>query len=246
MPEMKRVKTYIRGLDELMGGGIPSGRAVLVTGNAGCGKTIFGLQFICEGAKRGERGLYIAFEEQKRDLVLQASQFGWDLEEMERDGLVHIMNFNMSTIPVVKVISEIDKELKLNVYERLVFDSLTILSIFAGIVAGVELLRSVGISPERAHLPAGETVMRGTIMGLIRRIKENKVTAIITSELPEKSPYLSRDTISEFICDGVIRMEDKPVGKSRKRFLEVVKMRHTNHDRNLHGMEIGKNGIVVR
>lgn len=246
MPEIKRLKTYITGLDRLLDGGIPSGNSVLVTGSAGCGKTIFGLQFICEGAKKGERGLYISFEEHKKDLILQASQFGWDLKEMEGNGTVHIMNFNMANVPVLKVISEIDKELKLNAYDRLVFDSLTILNVFAGVVAGVELLKSVGISPERAPLPSGETVTRGTVMGLIRRIKENKVTSLLTSELPEASPYLSRDTISEFVCDGVIKITYKLAGGKRRRFLEIVKMRQTNHDMNTHRLMIGKKGITVR
>jgi len=60
---MKRVSTGIVGLDEMLGGGFPQERVILVRGGPGSGKTIFSLQFIVEGVKRGERGIYVTLEE---------------------------------------------------------------------------------------------------------------------------------------------------------------------------------------
>ena len=80
--EIKRLKTGVEGLDELIGGGIPEGSIVLVSGTPGTGKTILGMQFLCEGAKRGEMGILVSFEQEREDLVRQASMFGWDLDAM--------------------------------------------------------------------------------------------------------------------------------------------------------------------
>ncbi|HLC65734.1 MAG TPA: ATPase domain-containing protein [Candidatus Nanoarchaeia archaeon] len=76
---MKRIKTGIKGFDELVQGGFPEGSSTLITGSPGTGKSIFGLQYIYNGAiKYKERGLYLTFEQRKTDMMNQAVQFGWD------------------------------------------------------------------------------------------------------------------------------------------------------------------------
>ena len=82
---MNRTKTGISGFDELIGGGLVEGSTVLVSGRAGTGKTIFGLQFLYNGASKfNEPGVYVTLETRPRDLRLEAKQFGWNLEELEK------------------------------------------------------------------------------------------------------------------------------------------------------------------
>ena len=243
---VERISTCISGLDAIIGGGMPKGSAVLVTGPAGCGKTLIAMQFITEGAKKGEKGLYISFEENRNDLVSQAAQFGWDVETLEREGKMKVMNFNMSNMHVLQVITEIEKAIQNDGYKRLSLDSITVLGMYASIVAGAEMLQAVGMKRDSGGLPSGETVWRGAIMGIIGKIKHMNITSLIVSELPESTHYLSRDTISEFACDGIIRLAHSVINKRRKKFIEVIKMRQTAHDNGVHEVIIGKTGVSVK
>ncbi|HYQ97143.1 MAG TPA: ATPase domain-containing protein, partial [Candidatus Nitrosocosmicus sp.] len=81
MTKTERATTGIPGLDQLLEGGFPKGRSVLVTGEPGTGKTIFALQFLVEGLRRGEKGIYVAADEGPTDIIEQAASLGWDLEK---------------------------------------------------------------------------------------------------------------------------------------------------------------------
>ena len=81
MIKTERVPTGIIGLDNLIEGGLPKGRSILVTGEPGTGKTILALQFLFDGLKRGEKGIYVTADESPMDVLEQAASLGWDLEE---------------------------------------------------------------------------------------------------------------------------------------------------------------------
>jgi len=80
MIQTERVPTGIVGLDHLIEGGLPKGRSILVTGEPGTGKTIFALQFLVDGLKKGEKGIYVTADESPMDVLEQAASLGWDLE----------------------------------------------------------------------------------------------------------------------------------------------------------------------
>src|SRR2546427_4580507 len=87
MPESDRVKTGIRGLDEILLGGIPGGNIILLAGPAGTGKTTLGVEFVYRGARQfNEPGVIVLFEVAPDKLIRDAALFGWDLRELERDG----------------------------------------------------------------------------------------------------------------------------------------------------------------
>ncbi len=92
MLQTERVPTGIVGLDPLIEGGLPRGRSVLVTGEPGTGKTIFALQFLVEGLKRGERGIYVTADESPMDVLEQAASLGWDLEPCVEGKELAILN----------------------------------------------------------------------------------------------------------------------------------------------------------
>ena len=83
---MDRVKTGIPGFDELIEGGIPKGFNVLLVGQPGAGKTIFGLQYLVNGAMQGENGLYISLDSPNEMVKSQGRRFGWDIDKLEREG----------------------------------------------------------------------------------------------------------------------------------------------------------------
>ena len=80
-----KVLTGIQGFDEITDGGLPRGRTTLVIGGPGCGKTVFALQSLVNGAHRKkEAGIFVAFEESARQVVANAATFGWDLPKLEK------------------------------------------------------------------------------------------------------------------------------------------------------------------
>jgi circadian clock protein KaiC len=85
---VRKMLTGIQGFDEISGGGLPRGRTTLVSGGAGCGKTVFALQTLVNGARREqEAGLFVAFEESTREIIANAATFGWDLAALEKEKL---------------------------------------------------------------------------------------------------------------------------------------------------------------
>src|SRR5688572_4879810 len=79
---LAKVATGIEGFDEITGGGLPQGRPTLVCGGPGCGKTLFGLEFLIQGALQGEPGVFVTFEETDADLVLNVRSLGHDLPDL--------------------------------------------------------------------------------------------------------------------------------------------------------------------
>jgi len=93
-PLLPKAPTGVRGLDEITGGGLPRGRCTLVTGGTGCGKTLLGLQFLVAGAREcGEPGVLITFEESAEEVAANVASLGFDLDGLQRDGLLAVYAF---------------------------------------------------------------------------------------------------------------------------------------------------------
>jgi len=85
---MDRIVTGITGLDDLIGGGIPEGSTILLTGSCGTGKSILSLQYIYNGAMSGEPGLYVTFEETKEKIIEHSKKFNMDIRPLEDKGMM--------------------------------------------------------------------------------------------------------------------------------------------------------------
>src|SRR4029077_4708564 len=86
-PPLLKLPTGIQGFDEITDGGLPSGRTTLVMGGPGCGKTVFALQALGNGARAKQAGIFVAFEESTRQIIANAATFGWDLPALEKEKL---------------------------------------------------------------------------------------------------------------------------------------------------------------
>jgi circadian clock protein KaiC len=243
---MERITTGIQGLDRLIGGGIPRNNSVLVTGSCGTGKTILTLQYLYHGALKGEPGLYVTFEESKDKIVGQAGEFGWDLEKLERDKALEV--YVVDTFDMEDVLERVkDKIRRLNA-KRLVLDSLTVM-LEHGVVYRSRIskeMSAVGKEKQSLRFPEeGHSVTRKDIYFVIKEISRLNATSLLVSELAEKSDYLSRDTISEFACDGVILLKTSELGGEIERLLSVRKMRGTEVKITMSPLRFTKEGIVV-
>lgn len=242
-----RTKTGMEGLDELLNGGIPKNAVVLISGGAGSGKTVMGLQFLVKGAMDyGEKGVFVTFEETRDDIVEQAAQFGWDLETLENEGKLKIMTFNPSKSHLSLVNFQLDEVVNKFKPSRLVYDSISTVGVYAEILADVETLTALGLKKEDMAVELGpDTVTRRAVMDIISRLKSYQLTSLVISELPKQSNFLSRDTVSEFVADGIIVLHCLERKEKKIRAIEVLKMRRTQHSMDLIPILIGDNGIDV-
>jgi len=246
-----RVKTGISGLDKLLGGGIPEDSVVLLSGGAGTGKTIFGLQFIAEGAlKYGERGLYVTFEEKETKIREQAAEFGWNLQELEKKGMVRVVN--ISKFAIGEILKELSREIKGFKPDRLAVDSVTDMCLAAHArtrpfdLDKAEVEEMIG-TQERAGTPLDwdGIIIKKMIIELMGLLQEKHITAILISEVQRDSPWYSRDTITEFACDGIIMLKAVSIGGDMQRTVEIVKMRNTPIEGGIYNFEFTGKGVRI-
>jgi KaiC/GvpD/RAD55 family RecA-like ATPase len=234
---MIRTKTGIKGLDQLIDGGFIEGSTVLLSGGTGSGKTIFGLQFLFHGASHfSEPGIYVTLETRPKDLRLEALQFGWDLEQLEKDKALIIIDAASSKagLPTSEKfalrrgfdISSLAEEIYRAIDEikarRLVFDCVSALSI-------------------RFDEPSE---VRNEIFRISALLRELKVTSLLISETIEPTSQ-SRAGVEQFITQGFISLNLVETNGTLKRDLLIWKMRQTAHSLKKHPFTISKSGIEV-
>jgi circadian clock protein KaiC len=225
---LPRISSGVKGLDKLVQGGFEQGSLVLVSGGTGTGKTIFGLQFLYDGAKLGEPGIYITFEENPDDLKRDARVLGMDLESFEKKGRVVIKNYPPFAFD--QFINDLEKIIVQYKIKRMVVDSISAFGIYS----------------------KNEYEIRKRIYSISKLIKASKVTAIAISEVIGEATTgvvgaatFSRFGVEEFVADALVMLHYAGLGGSYDRTLQVVKMRRTDHARGLFPIKIAKNGIEV-
>ncbi len=229
---MERIKVGIKGIDELLGGGLPKGRTVLISGSCGTGKTIFAAQFLQKGVKSNENCLYVTFEQAKEKLVEDMKQIGIDFNEMEKSNKLkiiggpvgHIKYFKEKTkANMLDIANEVKEVVEENGAKRVVLDSVNLFLM----------------------LFETDTERRKALAELTSVLEKLDCTTLLTCELKEGTKYISWYGFEEFVVDGVIILYRVPVESLFERSISVVKMRGINHSQSIVTLKIEKNGIVV-
>lgn len=224
---MDRVKTGIEGLDEMLEGGLPISQAVVVMGSFGTGKTTFGLQFIAQGLKQGEKGIFISLEEDQESIIANARSFGWDLRpfiDQKKLVIVKLEPTDAKTT-IARVKSELPEFIKSFGASRIVLDSVSLLNLLF----------------ETDH------DKRSNLFSLIQMIKRTGATCLMTAEVADDNPNASRDGLVEYAVDGVIALRYEEV-KERSEVqltVRVMKMRRIQHSRRVKPYAITGRGIEV-
>jgi len=243
----------IPGLDKLVDNGVPQGSVLLLSGCVGSGKTVFSLQFLAEGATQfGERGLFISFEEFDHKLEEQAERFGWEFSELERKGMIKVVK--VSSLSLGEVLDEIEAAIKSFKPQRLVIDSFTFITLFAQsrsrLVELDKLLVDEALyeSPKPPPSPTTHNVLvvKKMVTDLVLKLQSRGITSLLTSEISKNSDWYSRDTVSEFACDGVFLLKLTSIGGNAQRTIELVKLRNSPIRCGIFNFDITPNGIVVR
>jgi len=243
---VERVATGIEGLDKALNGGIPKGNVVLVSGGAGTGKSTLCLQYLINGIKMGDKGLYISTEQTRKELARTAQSFGWDLDKLENDGKLRIAYFD-----VVETDGFLEKIYELYstfLPKRVVVDSLTTLadSLLVSNISEKQGFTLVRVAESVSPIPQSERIIaKNLLYHLMKKLRLFDSTTFLTSELIEGEKGLSADQISEFICDGVIILNVQEIAKKTVRSLKVRKMRNTKHELDSFLIEFGVGGVVV-
>src|SRR3990170_4406995 len=238
------VPTGIQGLDELVSGGFPKGRVILVAGGPGAGKTILASQFLYSGiTEYHENGILISLDEGKNHYYSEMLKFGWDFKKAEEENkFAFIDATRLSRVAMLKekmlreetsslrgkqlsidkMVEELQAKIQLLNAKRVVLD--TMASLFYRFIDPIER-RTAGVE-------------------LIESLSDLGATMIVTTELGQIG--LERKTLDEeFLVHGVIMMQTLYSGGSTTRALQVEKMRGTHINPNLVPYTIDKSGIEI-
>jgi circadian clock protein KaiC len=237
-----RKNTGINGLDDLLNGGFPTGRVTLVSGTPGSGKTIVCFHYIDAGVKNGENCLYLTSDEPVLNLLSDAKKLGFDFQTAIDNEQLKFIYLDIDKHNIHK---EIEEEIKTGEYDRVVVDSLSPLTetpIWM-VNDGNEVIPSSN-SMTTTTLPVDSTqATRIHLRHLISILKDDKSTSMITTEIPEGSRDLSRDSISEFLVDGILVLDLDTTMDRRK--MTIRKMRGTKHTLKPHEISIDERGISI-
>jgi circadian clock protein KaiC len=227
---LPKTPTGIEGFDEITLGGLPKGRPTLIAGNAGCGKTLFGMEFLARGAMQfDEPGVMVSFEESAEELVKNFSSLGFRVDRLieQKKLLIEFVAIERSEIEetgeydLEGLFVRLDYAIKSIKAKRVVLD--TIEALFSG-------------------LP-NESIVRSELRRLFRWLKARGVTAIITGE--KGINMLTRHGLEEYVADCVILLEHTITERTATRRLRVVKYRGSAHGTDEFPFLIQENGISV-
>ena len=215
-----RLAMGVPGLDDMLGGGLPSGYSMLVAGPSGSGKTILATAFLAEGVRRGEPGVIVAFEQTPSQSRIRT------IDDMVRAGQVGLINTRALDLSIDEIVQRLIDLIRRMKATRVVIDSLS----------GFEL----------AVAPTFREDFRESLFRMVAVLSDLGVTVLMTSELEDRytdlrfSPYGSAFLTDAIIVERYIEIESR-----LRRVMAVVKVRGSAHSDELREYEITDDGIVI-
>ena len=220
----ERALTGVAGPDEMLGGGLPRSSSTVIQGATGTGKTLLGLQFLLEGARRGEPGIHFTLEETVDQLRGIAQGFGWDLRDLEERRLLsffYVSPVELSTDAFLDRARQLVGQVGAR---RAVLDSLTSLAL--------------GVSSEQRF--------KELVYAITKHFRSLGVTFNLNMEIAELlgSAQLSGQGIS-FAADNVILLKYVEQDGRLERGITVLKARGVRHATDVHRMHVKERGVEV-
>jgi circadian clock protein KaiC len=216
----KRLAMGVPRLDDMLGGGLPSGYSLLVSGPSGSGKTILATAFLVEGVRRGEAGVIVAFEQTPSQSLTRT------IDDLVRTGHIGLINTRALDLSMDEIIQHLISLILRMKATRVVIDSLS----------GFEL----------AVAPTFREDFRESLFRMVAALSNLGVTVLMTSELEDRytdlrfSPYGSA-----FLTDAIIVQRYIEIQSRLERVMAVVKVRASAHSNELRKFEITDEGIVI-
>jgi len=240
----KKIATGISGLDELVGGGIPEGRVILVIGGPGTGKTILCSQFLYKGIQeKQENGVFVSLDESKDHFYSEMQKFGWDFRKLEEGGKFAFVNATrMSRVAMLK--EKLYKEETRSLRGK----QLSIDKLVEGLQAQIQRTKAKRVVVDTlaalTYRFPDPIERRTAIVDLIESLADLGVTSLVTTELGYLG--LERNAVEEeFLVHGVIMMQTLFSGGTTTRAIQVEKMREAKVNPSLVPYSIDRNGIEI-
>ncbi|MEO8624630.1 MAG: circadian clock protein KaiC, partial [bacterium] len=213
---VQKLSTGMASFDIIAKGGLPANRTTLVSGTAGSGKTVFAMQLLAAGIATGENGVFVTFEESADDIRTNMRSFGWDLERWEREGKLAFVD--ASPDPSTETVESGD------------FDLGALLARVEHAVRKVNAKR-VSVDSLGAIFSqfSDQSVVRRELFRIAWALKSMGVTAMMTAERTQDYGPVARFGVEEFIADNVIILRNVLDDENRRRTIEILKFRGTDH-----------------
>jgi circadian clock protein KaiC len=231
---VQKLATGIESFDMIAEGGLPENRTTLISGTAGSGKTVFAVQFLAAGIRdAGENGVFVTFEESPADIRTNMQSFGWDLAGWQAEGRLAMVD--ASPEPGEEVIESGD------------FDLGALLARVESAVRRVDAKR-VSVDSLGAIFSqfSDQSIVRRELFRIASALKKMGVTAILTAERTDDYGAIARFGVEEFIADNVMVLRNVLDDEKRRRTVEILKFRGTDHQKGEFPFTIVANvGVVV-
>jgi circadian clock protein KaiC len=227
---LRKVATGIAGLDKVLGGGLPAGRMTLLSGGAGSGKSMMGLQCLLQGAGTSEPGILVMFEERAAAVRQNAWSLGWNLAPLEKKNRLYLMDARLDPEAVISgdfsikgLLAILDQRIKAMRARRIMIDA-------------VDALLHLYDSPLRE---------RHELYTLHEWLLARGLTTIMTVKTIPQQEAPSRYAFLDFMADCVIHVDQRVTAQVTTRRLRVIKYRGSGYGRNEYPFIIGEDGITV-
>jgi len=236
------VPTGIKGLDELLGGGFPEGRCILLVGSPGAGKTTFALQYLYHGSVMGETGLYVTLDEHPDLIKRNLGSYNWDIDGMEKKGkllFVDASGLRKTRARESGFISRDDSAIG----EFVDFPEL--IKTITKLVEG-ESVQRIALDPVTSLMLryAEELRKRRATIAFFDALADSGCTSLVTSEL-KTSLMDRRFQVEEFLSHGVVLLHTLFHQGNIVRAVQIEKMRGISHDTQIRPYQFGTTGIEV-
>jgi circadian clock protein KaiC len=226
LQDTPRAPTGCAGLDRMLRGGLVEGYCTVLEGSPGTGKTTLGLQFLIEGCKRGEPGVAITFEEFPEQYYENALQLGWDLRQLEEEGLLKVQFSDPLTF--LQGLQDLDGHI-------------------AELVEGMGAKRILVDSVSHfERLTEDPQTLRRIETDLVHALKREGLTSILLKENPHVLGGWDRgDNRVAFIADALVLLRYIELESEIKRGVVVLKLRGSDHDKEIRQYTIKPGGLEV-
>lgn len=227
---IRKCATGIAGLDQILQGGLPTGRTTLVIGGPGTGKSIFGFEFLYRSALSGEPGIFVSFEERADALRDNVGTLGWQLAPLEQSGKLFLLEARIDPRAVItgefgiqSFLAILDHKLKAMGAKRVVIDALDVL---------MRLLNDGKREQDE-------------LIALHQWLSERDVTALLTVKAPRETQHEHNYDFLDYLADCVIHLDNRMLGQLSTRRLRVLKYRGSGFGANEYPFVIDPPGITL-